>query len=410
MLFRKLLEVVVAEGSVGIIDHKGRRRDYGSGHAPHPVLRLHDPSLEWTIPLNPPLRFAEAYMDGRLTIEEGTIEDVVQVFARNYDRLERHPLVRAGFALSRQTRRLKQYNPVGKAQRNVAHHYDLSETLYRLFLDQDMQYSCAYFAGPDMSLEEAQRAKKAHLAAKLHLDRPGLSVLDIGSGWGGMGLYLASEFGCEVTGVTLSTEQHRVSEQRARDLGLSDRVRFELKDYRNLDRKFDRIVSVGMFEHVGKRNYDEYFAKVADLLTDDGVAVIHSIGRFNEPGPINPFIRKYIFPGADVPSLSEVTPPVEKSGLFMTDIEILRLHYAETLRHWRQRFNANRERVREIYDDRFCRMWDLYLVGCEYGFRLQGMMVFQMQLTKRQETLPLTRDYMYRPRLDLVSSDVRAAE
>ncbi|HEV7367967.1 cyclopropane-fatty-acyl-phospholipid synthase family protein [Arenibaculum sp.] len=409
MLFRKMLEVVIHEGSLGVVDDRGRRSDFGSGQ-PHAVLRVHDPALEWTIPFNPPLRFAEAYMDGRLTVEEGTIEDVVRIFARNYGRLERHPLVRAGFAVARQTRRLKQHNPVGKAQRNVAHHYDLSEALYRLFLDEDMQYSCAYFAEPEMSLEEAQRAKKRHLAAKLHLDRPGLSVLDIGSGWGGLGLHLAGEFGCDVTGVTLSAEQHRVSEQRARERGLSDRARFQLRDYRELDRKFDRIVSVGMFEHVGKRNYDEYFAKVADLLTDDGIAVIHSIGRFNEPGPINPFIRKYIFPGADVPALSEVTPAAEKSGLFMTDIEILRLHYAETLRHWRQRFNANRDRIREIYDDRFCRMWDLYLVGCEYGFRLQGMMVFQMQLTKRQETLPLTRDYMYRAPAGVASAGIRAAE
>jgi cyclopropane-fatty-acyl-phospholipid synthase len=395
MLFRQLLKVVVREGSLGLIDHKGRRYDYGPAAGPGPVIRLHDPALDWMLALNPPVRFAEAFMEGTLTIEEGDLTDVVQLFARNYAHLERHPLVKLGFALSRHGRWLKQRNPIGRAQRNIAHHYDLSEELYRLFLDEDMQYSCAYFARPDMTLDEAQQAKKKHIAAKLFLDRPGLKVLDIGSGWGGLGLHLAAAHDCRVTGVTLSVEQHRVSRERAAARQLGDRADFLLRDYRELNQPFDRIVSVGMFEHVGKRNYDEYYAKVYNLLSEDGVAMIHTVGRINEPGPINPFIRKYIFPGADVPTLSEMTPAIERSGLLVADVEVLRLHYAETLRHWRERFEANRERIRRLYDDRFCRMWELYLVGCEYGFRLQGLVVFQLQLTKRIDALPLTRDYIY---------------
>jgi cyclopropane-fatty-acyl-phospholipid synthase len=276
----------------------------------------------------------------------------------------------------------------------VTHHYDLSGELYDLFLDSDRQYSCAYFETPEDSLEDAQLQKKRHIAAKLLLDRPGLTVLDIGSGWGGMGLYLAQIAGCRVDGLTLSAEQHARSQARARAVGLADRVRFHLRDYREETRTFDRIVAIGMFEHVGKRHYGEFFGKVRDLLNDDGVCLLHSVGRFDEPAPVHPFIRKYIFPGTDVPALSEVMTAVEKSRLFATDIEILRLHYAETLKHWHSRFLKNRDRIAALYDERFCRMWELYLVSCEMGFRYGGLMVFQMQLSKRLETVPLTRDYM----------------
>jgi cyclopropane-fatty-acyl-phospholipid synthase len=293
------------------------------------------------------------------------------------------------------SRRLKQFNPVGIAQKNVAHHYDLSSELYELFLDRDRQYSCAYFTHPDEDLETAQFNKKRHLASKLLLNRDGLNVLDIGSGWGGLGMYIARVSEAEVTGVTLSTEQHKASNERAQMAGLDKRVRFRLQDYRELPEKFDRIVSVGMFEHVGKKNYTEFFRKLSNLLTYDGVAVIHSIGRLDAPNAINPFIRKYIFPGADVPALSEITPVIEKSGLICTDIEILRLHYAETLRHWREAFEARRDEVAAIYDERFCRMWDLYLIICEMGFRYENLMVFQIQLTKSLEAVPLTRDYMF---------------
>jgi cyclopropane-fatty-acyl-phospholipid synthase len=292
-------------------------------------------------------------------------------------------------------RRLHQFNPVGRASRNIRHHYDLSAGFYRLFLDEDMQYSCAYFPHPDASLEEAQLAKKRHIAAKLAM-RPGLRVLDIGSGWGGMGLYLARDFEATVTGVTLSRDQHEVSCARAREAGLAERAVFELRDYRSLGDRFDRIVSVGMFEHVGVSHYREFFETCGRLLDDDGVMLLHSIGRSGVPGATNPFIRKHIFPGGYMPSLSEVLPVIERSGLVVTDIEILRLHYAETLKHWRARFHASWDEAAERFDERFCRMWDFYLAGSEAAFRWQDLMVFQIQIAKTNHTLPITRDYMAR--------------
>ena len=290
-------------------------------------------------------------------------------------------------------RRFMQHNTLGRARRNVAHHYDLSGELYDLFLDADRQYSCAYFEHPGDDLETAQENKKRHIAAKMLL-KPGHKVLDIGSGWGGLGLYLAGLTGAEVHGVTLSAEQHEVSQQRASELGLDDRVKFSLRDYRHETGTYDRIISVGMFEHVGVGHYDEFFGKVRDLLAPDGVALLHTIGRADEPGTAHPFTRKYIFPGSYAPALSEVMAPIQRSGLFVTDIEILRLHYAETLRHWRQRFLANLDRARALYDDRFCRMWEFYLAGVEVSFRCMDMVVFQIQLARRQDAVPLTRDYI----------------
>jgi cyclopropane-fatty-acyl-phospholipid synthase len=295
--------------------------------------------------------------------------------------------------VKRLLRAIHTYNPIERAQRNVAHHYDLSDALYELFLDCDRQYSCAYFVTGNDSLEVAQDNKKLHLAAKLLL-QPGQKVLDIGSGWGGLGLYLARLAGVDVTGVTLSVEQQKVSQERARAAGIADHVRFHLRDYRQETGKYDRIVSVGMFEHVGTRHYREFFAKVRDLLTDDGVMLLHSIGRVGPPDGTNPWLRKYIFPGGYTPALSEVFSAVEKVGLWVTDVEVLRLHYATTLREWRRRFDLNRDRIRAIYDERFCRMWEFYLVGCELSFRYLGQMVFQMQLSRRLGTVPLTRDYI----------------
>lgn len=411
MMFPGLLRQMIRQGTLTLVHADGRRSTFGDGGEPQAAIRLHDARLERSLALNPALRVPEAYMEGLLTLEEGTeLRVLLDLIARNWAALERQPLYRAVNALLRQGRRLKQFNPIGKAQRNVAHHYDLSGVLYDHFLDPDRQYSCAYFRDPSVSLEQAQYDKKRHLAAKLYLDRPGLKTLDIGSGWGGMGLYLARETGCDVTGVTLSVEQHKLSQERAAKEGLAERCRFKLEDYRQESGPYDRIVSVGMFEHVGKRNYDEFFAKIYDLLADDGVCVLHSVGRFDEPSPVNPFIRKYIFPGADVPTLSEVTASVERSGLFSTDIEVLRLHYAETLRHWYERFQANRDKVAELYDERFCRMWEMYLAGCEMGFRHQGLMVFQLQLTKKLETLPLTRDYMVEWERENPGRHARAAE
>ena len=395
MLFTALMKYSIRIGSIRVIDSRGDARVFGDGSPPSCTIRLRKPGLNRSLVLNPALYVPEAYMNGDLTIEDGTLFDFIELAAENYARVENFPLAEALRLIGIGSQKVKQFNPVGVAQTNVAHHYDLSDELYDLFLDRDRQYSCAYFTDPDENIEVAQANKKRHLASKLLLDRDGLNVLDIGSGWGGLGMYIAGVSDADVTGVTLSTEQHRVSNERARVAGLDSRVRFHLRDYRELPDRFDRIVSVGMFEHVGKRNYREFFEKLQGLLTDDGVAVIHSIGRLDSPAAINPFIRKYIFPGADVPALSEIMPFIENSGLICTDIEILRLHYAETLRLWREAFEARRTEVAAIYDERFCRMWELYLIICEMGFRYENLMVFQIQLSKSLEAVPLTRDYMF---------------
>jgi cyclopropane-fatty-acyl-phospholipid synthase len=393
MLLSAFAKRVIAEGDLTIVDAEGGRHRLGDGRGRRVVIRLHDKSLHRRLAINPYLYVGEAFMEGTLTIEQGSLYDFLEICAANEWRVSSHPFSRAVAAVERLLRRLHQYNPAPRARANVAHHYDLSDTLYDLFLDRDRQYSCAYFVDDHQDLEQAQRDKKRHLAAKLLL-KPGLRVLDIGSGWGGLGLYLAEAGAGEVVGVTLSKEQLKVSRERARRAGLADRVRFELSDYRAVEGKFDRIVSVGMFEHVGVRHYPEFFGAVRKLLTDDGVALLHSIGRADGPGATNPFIRKYIFPGGYSPALSEVLPVVERLGLCVTDIEILRLHYAKTLRLWRQRFAANRARIAKLYDERFCRMWEFYLVGSELTFRRMGHMNFQLQLAKRQDAVPLTRDYV----------------
>jgi cyclopropane-fatty-acyl-phospholipid synthase len=332
-------------------------------------------------------------MEGTLSVEEGSLYDFMDICAVNSHRAFAHPFGRAlnfGHSL---LRRLHQHNPVRRAQANVAHHYDLSDRLYDLFLDSDRQYSCAYFTHPHDDLEQAQLDKKRHLAAKLLL-RPGQRILDVGSGWGGLALYLAQAGAAQVIGITLSEHQLEVSRERAQRRGVADRVRFELRDYREQTGVFDRIVSVGMFEHVGVKHYEEFFGSLRRLLAEDGVALVHSIGRMDGPGATNPWIRRYIFPGGYSPALSEVLPVVERLGLWVTDIEVLRLHYAETLRAWRRRFSANRAKIAELYDERFCRMWEFYLVGSELAFRRMGHMVFQMQLAKRHDAVPLTRDYI----------------
>jgi len=332
-------------------------------------------------------------MDGTLTLEHGDIYDLLALVTRNtgcghYGNIAR---LRAwGSAL---IRRLQQFNPASWARRNVAHHYDLTLEFYRLFLDKDLQYSCAYFTQPGQSLEAAQDAKKRHIAAKLLL-KPGLRVLDIGCGWGGLALHLARMADVHVTGITLSPAQLEVARRRAADANLTDRVEFHLRDYRAESGRYDRIVSVGMFEHVGVPHYPTFLGRIRDLLTEDGVALLHSIGRSDGPGSTNPWLRKYIFPGGYSPALSEVLPVVERQGLWITDVEILRLHYAETLRHWRMRLLAYRDVVADLYDDRFCRMWEFYLAGCECAFRHQGHMVFQMQMARKADAVPLTRDYI----------------
>jgi len=397
MLLAKALSRVIGEGRLTIIDAAGERHTIeGSGPGPTVTMRVHDHWTALRLVLRPRLALGEAYMDGTVTVEDGDIYALLDLLGRNMAAVESTPMVRWSYSLQRVLRFIEQYNPVGKAQKNVAHHYDLSDQLYDVFLDRDRQYSCAYFLSPQDTLEQAQTNKKHHIASKLLL-QPGHKVLDIGSGWGGMGLFLGREHGVDVTGVTLSKEQLAVSSRRALETGLAGRVRFKLLDYRQEPGRYDRIVSVGMFEHVGAAHYLEFFKKVKDLLADDGLMLLHSIGRMEPPGGTNTWLRKYIFPGGYTPALSEVLAAVEKVGLYVTDIEILRLHYAETLRHWRLRFQANRDKVKAMagYDERFCRMWEFYLAGCEIAFRYMGQMVFQMQLARSQHAVPLTREYMF---------------
>jgi cyclopropane-fatty-acyl-phospholipid synthase len=393
MLLPRLLEQIITIGRLRLVDASGALHTFEGSPGTSVTIRLHDRALHWKLVVGPRLYLGEAFMDGTLTIEEGSLYDLIDLFAVNIEAMRRGLLARVLNGSFDPLRRLHQFNPLYRARQNAAHHYDLSDQLYELFLDRDRQYSCAYFYDRGNDLDIAQLNKKRHIAAKL-LIRPGQTVLDIGSGWGGLALYLASECGAEVTGLTLSVEQHKVAVRRAAAAGLADRVRFYLRDYREEQGNYDRIVSVGMFEHVGINHYSAFFAKLKSLLMPDGIALLHSIGRKDGPGSTHPWIRKYIFPGGYVPALSEVLAPVERSRLWITDIEILRLHYAETLRAWRGRFERNRDRLCGIYDERFCRMWELYLVGSEIAFRRQDHMVFQMQLAKAVDAVPMTRDYM----------------
>ena len=391
-----LLKRFVKIGTLNVIDASGKRHVFQGAAGPQVTFRLTDPNLYRRMFFNPDLAVGEGYMDGTLIFEGCTVYDFLHLFNLNRLSLGAYPLQSVVRKISKAFRFLQQHNPIGKARENVAHHYDLSREMYALFLDVDQQYSCAYFEHESDTLEQAQLQKKHHIAAKLQL-QPGQRVLDIGCGWGGMALELAQLEDVEVVGVTLSTEQHQVATQRARDLGLSHRVRFELRDYRDLNESFDRIVSVGMFEHVGVKHYDEFFRQINHLLTEDGVMLLHSIGRMSPPGTTGPWIRKYIFPGGYTPSMSEVFAATERQRLWVTDVEILRLHYAETLRHWAQRFQANRARVAQLYDERFCRMWEFYLACAEMVFRHGSGMVFQMQLARNRHAVPQTRDYMLSP-------------
>jgi cyclopropane-fatty-acyl-phospholipid synthase len=393
MLASRLFERIITVGRLRVRDAGGRFHTFDGSPGASVTIRLHDPALHWKLLVRPRLYLGEAFMDGTLTVEEGSLYDLIDLLAVNLEAMPEGLLARLLNGSVTLLRRVHQYNPLPRARQNAAHHYDLSDQLYDLFLDKDRQYSCAYFYDGGNDLDVAQLNKKQHIAAKL-LVRPGQRVLDIGSGWGGLALYLASEHGADVTGLTLSVEQHKAAMRRVAAAGLSERVRFYLRDYREELGRYDRIVSVGMFEHVGINHYSAFFAKVKSLMTPDGIALLHSIGRKDGPGSTHPWIRKYIFPGGYAPALSEVLPTVERSKLWITDIEILRLHYAETLRAWRDRFERNRDRLSRIYDERFCRMWEMYLISSEVAFRRQDHMVFQMQLSKAIDTVPLTRDYL----------------
>ncbi len=393
MLMARLFSGFIRHGDLTIIDVDGKAHSFGDGEGLSVTVRIHDKALQRKIFFTPKLTVGEAYMAGTLTVEDGDIYDFLALCLSNMGWGNGHWLQDLIAKAQTLVRGIQQYNPVSKAQRKVAHHYDLSGALYDLFLDADHQYSCAYFMSPDDTLEQAQEQKKCHLAAKLLLE-PGAQVLDIGSGWGGLALYLAVHAGVDVNGVTLSKEQLEVSRKSAAEAGLAQRVKFHLRDYREISGTYDRIVSVGMFEHVGVTHYRTFFTKLANLLKDDGVALLHTIGRAEGPGPTNRWLTKYIFPGGYTPALSEVVPVIERAGLYVTDIEVLRLHYAETLKEWRRRFTANRACVAEIYDERFCRMWEFYLAASEAMFRYGGHVVFQIQMAKRPDAVPLTRDYI----------------
>jgi cyclopropane-fatty-acyl-phospholipid synthase len=388
------LSGILKHGSLEIIDAKGRLHRFGDGSGIPVRVRFTTAAAERAVLMNPELKLGETFMDGSFVVEQGSIYDFLAVVLQNTGGGGRSWWMQLVYKLRVLTRRFRQWNTPFRSRQNVAHHYDLDGRLYSLFLDSDQQYSCAYFETPDTSLEEAQMAKKRHLTAKLAL-APGQKVLDIGSGWGGLGLYLATHADVDVTGVTLSEEQHKVSNARAASLNLADRASFKLQDYRALKSQFDRIISVGMFEHVGIGHFREYFDKARQLLTEDGVMVLHAIGRFDSPGETNSWIQKYIFPGGYIPSLSEVFPAIEKAGLKVTDVEILRLHYAETLKAWRERFLAHRAEAVALYDEAFCRMWEFYLAASETAFRYQDMMIFQIQIVRDQNALPLTRDYIW---------------
>jgi cyclopropane-fatty-acyl-phospholipid synthase len=391
-VLHRFLQRAIKLGALSIRYPDGRLLSYGDGSGPEVVARVSRRAV-LAIALNPGLALGECYMSGDVALEKGDIGELFEIVGRNQAQPAEAPSGLFGPALAAARRRIEQWNDRVSARRNVAHHYDLSNELYRRFLDKDLQYSCAYFARPDMTLEEAQAAKKAHIASKLRLE-PGMKVLDIGCGWGGMALELAGRYGVEVLGVTLSEEQISLAESRADAAGLAGQVRFSLTDFRDVQGPFDRIVSVGMFEHVGAPNYQAFFAQVARLLTDDGVALLHSISRRTPPATTNAFTKKYIFPGGYIPSMSETLAAIERGSLWVTDIEVLRLHYAETLRHWRLRFLAEQDAIGQMYDERFCRMWEYYLASAELAFRWGDQMVFQMQLARRVDAVPITRDYM----------------
>jgi cyclopropane-fatty-acyl-phospholipid synthase len=390
-LLRYFLKQFIRRGTMTFTTASGAKFTCGDGTGEPVAARFLTAEAERRVLLDPELALGEVYMDGSFVVEQGSIADALAILLDQPEILPRWAKLQ--WWVRYLVRHAQQFNPPSRSKDNVARHYDLDGRLYSLFLDADKQYSCAYFETPDATLDDAQLAKKRHLAAKL-LIGPGARVLDIGSGWGGLGLYLAEMTGATVTGVTLSTEQLQASNARAAEKNLGRSAKFFLEDYRDIPGPFDRIVSVGMFEHVGIDFYETYFRRCAELLTDDGVMVLHSIGRSHGPDVTNPWIAKYIFPGGYIPSLSEVMPAIERAGLLVCDIEILRLHYAETLKIWRERFMARREEAVQLYDERFARMWEFYLAASEMSFRKQNLMNFQIQLAKRQDVVPMTRDYI----------------
>jgi len=395
MYLARLLEKIIKKDGFVLIDANSNKYIIGKPKKENPItLKLLDKKLHYKLLFYPDLYFGEAYTDGSLRIENGTLSDFLEIFIKSIGRSQINIFSKLLNKLRGSYRFFTNYNFVEKSKKNIAHHYDISESLYELFLDPKRQYSCAYFKDENDSLEEAQNNKIDHIIKKLNL-KPNQRVLDIGSGWGSLAIEIAKKTQCEVVGITLSENQLEYSNKKAKDMNLENQVEFRLIDYRQMDEKFDRIVSVGMFEHVGRKFYKKYFKQLSNLLNDDGVALIHTIGSANPPRDPQPWITKYIFPGGYTPSLSELANPIEKSGLIISDLEVLRLHYSLTLRHWKERFLSKKDKILEMFDEKFFRIWEFYLTGSEMKFKWGDQVVFQFQLTKELKSTPITRNYIY---------------
>lgn len=405
LLLPKLLKRAIRKGRLTVIAPDDKRHVFGPGReelvfagqqktAGEVTIRLKDERIERELFLNPELALAEGYMDGRIEFEDGSsVHDLLELFWLQRSELRKHPLQKAIRAIRFRIRRFRMHNPLGAAGKKVKHHYDIPTDFYRLWLDETMTYSCAYWHSPEVGLAAAQQAKLRHIAAKLKIE-PGMRVLDIGSGWGELAIYLAKACGAKVTGLNVSPDQMAAAQQRAQAAGVGDAVTFVNRDYRELAGTFDRVVSVGMMEHVGVAHYLEYFEKIRDLLTPDGIALVHCIGRVGPPGFTGPFFEKYIFPGGYAPALSEVFAAVEQTGLWSSDCEFWRRHYHWTLAAWRERFMARREEVVAMMGERFARMWEFYLSACEISFDIGGDMVFQLLLGPHKSAVPVVRDYI----------------
>ena len=395
MYLARFLEKIIKKDGFVLIDANSNKYIIGKPKKENPIiLKLLDKKLHYKLLFYPDLYFGEAYTDGSLRIENGTLSGFLEIFIKSVGRSQINIFNKLLNKLRGSYRFFTNYNFVEKSKKNIAHHYDISESLYELFLDPKRQYSCAYFKDENDSLEEAQNNKIDHIIKKLNL-KPNQRVLDIGSGWGSLAIEIAKKTQCEVVGITLSENQLEYSNKKAKDMNLENQVEFRLIDYRQMDEKFDRIVSVGMFEHVGRKFYKKYFKQLSNLLNDDGVALIHTIGSVNPPRDPQPWITKYIFPGGYTPSLSELVNPIEKSGLIISDLEVLRLHYSLTLRHWKERFLSKKDKILEMFDEKFFRIWEFYLTGCEMEFKWGQQVVFQFQLSKELKSTPITRNYIY---------------
>ena len=395
MYLSNFLNRLIKDDGFELIDANSKSYLIGKPKKENPIrFKILDKTLHWKLLINPDLYLGEGYTDGSIVIENGTLTEFLDIAIKNIGRDSANSITNALDKFRRIYRYITNFNLIGKSKQNVAHHYDLSNKFYDLFLDEKRQYSCAYFKNEDDTLEVAQNNKIDHIIKKLNL-KSNHKVLDVGCGWGTLALDIAKKTQCEVVGITLSKNQLEYAQQKAREMNLENQVEFRLEDYRQLSEKFDRVVSVGMFEHVGRKFYNKYFNKVFDFLNEDGVALIHTIGSINPPRGPQPWITKYIFPGGYTPSLSEVSLPIEKSGLIISDLEVLRAHYAHTLKNWKDRFMSKKEEVLEMFDEKFFRMWEFYLVGCEMSFKWSDQVVFQFQLTKKFTTTPSTRDYIY---------------